>query len=335
MSRRDASGEDVARASSSRRRADVARLLSLMEDRRAAAAGRRDVAIGILESDARDRGHRCAVLGVTGTPGSGKSSLLAALTRHMLLLDETVHIAVVAVDPSSPTSGGAFLGDRTRMRSSPDERRLFFRSQASVTSLGGLAPATYEVCRALAALYDVVLVETVGIGQSEADIRYLADHVYLVLAPNGGDDVQLLKAGIIEIPDSFIVNKADTPGGTKTYHQLRASLWLSRPFDGDRIAIHFTSALRGVGVEELAKAILATARERATVSGVATRAPYFLARWVRDEWGRVGMTHLRDVVGGPDRLIAEHAAFGAAQLAFDGDVRRQLARAPGVTGADA
>lgn len=326
--RGDVCGADVARAALTRRRADVARLLSLMEDRRPAAAPRRDEAIGVLERDARARGHRCAILGVTGTPGSGKSSLLSSLTGQMLLADGALRVAVVAVDPSSPTSGGAFLGDRTRMRSSPDERRLYFRSQASVSSLGGLAPATYEACRALAALYDVVLVETVGIGQSEADIRYLADHVYLVLAPNGGDDVQLLKAGIIEIPDSFIVNKADTPGATKTYHQLRASLWLSRPFDGDRIAIHFTSALRGSGIAELAATMLATGSELAAVNGVTARAPYFLARWVRDEWGRVGSAHLRDVLGGPQRLIAEHAAFGAAQLAFDHDVRRRLAREP-------
>ena len=325
MSRRDASGEDVARAALTRRRADVARLVSLMEDRRATAAPRRDEAVAVLERAARDRGHACAVLGITGTPGSGKSSLLSTLTRQMLRRDEALRVAVVAVDPSSPTSGGSLLGDRTRMRGSPDERRLFFRSQASVTSLGGLAPATYEVCRALSALYDVVLVETVGIGQSEADIRYLADRVFLVLAPNGGDDVQLLKAGIIEIPDAFVVNKADSPGATKTYHQLRASLWLSRPFDGDEVEIHLTSALRGTGIGEFAASILDQARRLATVDGTAARAPYFLARWVREEWGRVGTRHLRDDLGGPESLLAEEHRFGAAQLAFDQSLRRALA----------
>lgn len=327
MSRRDSCGADVARAALTRRRADVARLVSLMEDRRPTAAARRDEAIAVLERDARARGHACAVLGITGTPGSGKSSLLSTLTRHMLRIDDTIRVAVVAVDPSSPTSGGALLGDRTRMRGSPDERRLYFRSQASVTSLGGLAPATYEVCRALAALYDVVLVETVGIGQSEADIRYLADLVYLVLAPNGGDDVQLLKAGIIEIPDAFVVNKSDSPGARKTYHQLRASLWLSRPFDGDHIEIFFTSALRGTGIEDLAANVVHQARRIASVDGTAERAPYFLARWVREEWGRVGTRHLRDVAGGPEPLLAEGTGFGAAQLAFDEGLRRELSRA--------
>lgn len=326
MSRAQRSPADLAREALGRRRADVARIVSLMEDRRASAAARRDEATALLEQDAQQRGHTCAVLGITGTPGSGKSSLLAALTREMLLLDDTVRVAVVAVDPSSPTSGGALLGDRTRMRSSPDERRLFFRSQASVTALGGLAPATYEVCRALAALYDVVLVETVGIGQSEADIRYLADRVYLVLSPYGGDDVQLLKAGIVEIPDAFVVNKADTPGALKTYHQIRASLWLSRPFDGDAVEIHHTSALRGTGIVELAESLLQAAREVTAVNAVAARAPYFLARWVRDEWGRVGTRHLRDVLGGPQELFRDGAGFGSAQVTFDTCVRQTLVK---------
>lgn len=324
MSRRDASGEDVARAALSRRRADVARLVSLMEDRRADAADRRDEAVAVLEREARGRGHACAVLGVTGTPGSGKSSLLSVLTRRMMLIDATVRIAVVAVDPSSAASGGALLGDRTRMRASPDEQRLFFRSQASVTSLGGLAPATYEVCRALAALFDVVLVETVGIGQSEADIRHLADRVYLVLAPNGGDDVQLLKAGIIEIPDAFVVNKADAPGAAKTYHQLRASLWLSRPFDADQLEIHHTSALRGEGIEELAGSMLDRAAAAAPVGGVASRAGHFFTRWVREEWGRVGVRYLQEVFAGPEDLLGESCGFGRAQLVFDADLRESL-----------
>lgn len=318
-------GAVIARAALGRRRGDVARLVSLMEDRRTSAAAGRDEATAILEQEARDRGHTCAILGITGTPGSGKSSLLSVLTRRMFQMDETIKVAIVAVDPSSPTSGGALLGDRTRMRGSPDERRLFFRSQASVTSLGGLAPATYEVCRALAALYDLVLVETVGIGQSEADIRYLADQVYLVLAPHGGDEVQLLKAGIIEIPDSFVVNKSDAPGAAKTYHQIRASLWLARPFDGDRVEIHHTSATRGTGIDELARRMLQTTYANASTSGIAQRAPYFLTRWVREEWGRVGTRHLRDVLGGAESILAEHAGFGAGQVVFDRDLRRSLA----------
>ncbi|PID97269.1 MAG: protein kinase [Actinomycetales bacterium] len=324
MNRRDASGEDVARAALAGRRADIARLISLMEDRRASAANRRDDAIAILERHALDHGHRCAVLGITGTPGAGKSSLMAVVTPRLLAMDPRLRVAVVAIDPSSPTSGGSLLGDRTRMRSSPDEHRVYFRSQATVTSLGGMAPATYEVCRALATVFDLILVETVGVGQSEADIRCLADHVYLVLGPAGGDDVQLLKAGIIEIPDSFILNKADAPGAAKAYHQLQASLWLARPFDGDDIEIRHTSALRGDGIDELASSMLDRARVTASVGGVADRAGYFLARWVREEWGRVGNAHLRDVLGGPDRLLADHVGFGRAQVAFDSDIRRSL-----------
>ena len=118
---------------------------------------------------------------------------------------------MLAVDPSSQVSGGALLGDRTRMRFPPDERRLFFRSQASESDLGGLGPSTFQVCRLLTRLFDCVMIETVGIGQSEADIRHLADRVYLVLQPLGGDEVQFLKAGIIEVPHAFILNKCDEP----------------------------------------------------------------------------------------------------------------------------
>src|SRR5690606_12166580 len=170
-----------------------------------------------------------AVVGITGTPGSGKSSLLARVTEVMLRERPELTVAVVAVDPSSPTSGGALLGDRTRMRFAPGDDRIFFRSQASANHLGGLGPSTFEVCLALSLLYDLVLVETVGVGQNEADVRHLADRVYLVIAPLGGDEVQYLKAGIIEIPDGFVINKCDEPGADRAYHQLAGALWLARP----------------------------------------------------------------------------------------------------------
>jgi LAO/AO transport system kinase len=226
---------EVAERALGRGRHQVARLVSLVEDQRPAAAARRDEAFAVLAAAAAARGHQPHILGITGTPGSGKSSLLARLARRMIAVDSAVTVAIVAVDPSSPTSKGALLGDRTRMNLDPGERRVYFRSQASANALGGLAPSTYNVCHALSLIFDCVIVETVGIGQSEADIRHLADKVYLVLAPLGGDEIQYLKAGIIEIPDAFIVNKWDEPAAAKTYHQLRASLWLARPFDADEI----------------------------------------------------------------------------------------------------
>lgn len=316
-------GADLAGAALSRRRSDVARLVSLMEDTRVSRAGERDEAIAVLEEDARSRGHRSTVLGITGTPGAGKSSLVSAATREMLRLDAEATIAVVAVDPSSQITGGALLGDRTRMTTSVEEERLFFRSQASVTALGGLAPPTYLVVRALVCLYDYVIVETVGIGQSEADIKHLADTVYLVMSPGGGDDVQMLKAGIVEIPDAFVINKADSPGAQTAYHQLRGALWLARPVDADSVTVMLTSARRGDGVAELAGEMLGHREVAVPPEAVAERAAHFFELWVRDEWGRQGLRALRPdpSMGGACDPVA---GFGAAQAAFGERMREHL-----------
>jgi LAO/AO transport system kinase len=278
-----ASAADVARQALGGRRADVARLVNLVEDLRPAAADRRDDAMAVLLASGR---RPAAVVGVTGTPGSGKSSLLSRVTEVMLAQRPELTIAVVAVDPSSPTSGGALLGDRTRMRFAPDEDRLFFRSQASANHLGGLGPSTFDACLALSLLFDVVLVETVGVGQNEADVRHLADHVYLVIAPLGGDEVQYLKAGIIEIPDGFVVNKSDEAGAERAFHQLTASLWLARPFDPE-LPILRTSARTGEGVDDLAELLLGAVDEP-PAEPLATRMPYFFGRCGRRGWSRCG-----------------------------------------------
>ncbi|HQR81110.1 MAG TPA: GTP-binding protein, partial [Actinomycetota bacterium] len=169
----------------------VSKLVSLFEDARPAAAAQRAEALELLGP------AKSAVLGITGTPGAGKSSLVARLVPQ-LLAESDLSVAVVAVDPASHTSGGALLGDRARTRFATGEKRAYFRSQSNAAELGGLAPTTFQVSRLLKRLFDLVIVETVGIGQSELDIRYLADHVYLVLQPLGGDEIQFLKAGIIE-----------------------------------------------------------------------------------------------------------------------------------------
>lgn len=300
----------------------VARLIGLFEDTRPAAAPERVRALALL--DAADGAAPCTVLGVTGTPGSGKSSLLARLTVAMLGEDPELTLAVLAVDPSSPISGGALLGDRTRMRNPLDERRLFFRSQASATELGGLSPSSFQVCRLLTRLFRCVLVETVGIGQSEADIRHLADRVYLVVQPLGGDEVQFLKAGIIEVPDAFVLNKCDEPAAEQSYHHLRGSLGLARPFDDEPPEIHRTSARTGLGVDELAAAML-TAVRTGTPRSHGEREPHFLERWVDDEWGRQGRRHLADALGGAPALLARAGSFDQAELDFDASLRAALA----------
>ncbi|HEX7133024.1 MAG TPA: hypothetical protein VF228_10630 [Iamia sp.] len=305
-----------------RDKAAVSRLIGVFEDSRPSAADDRARVLATLDEHAA--GDRCVVLGVTGTPGSGKSSLLARVTVDALAADPDLSIAVVAIDPSSHISGGSLLGDRTRMRTPLDERRLYFRSQASATELGGLSPSTFQVCRLLTRLFRCVVVETVGIGQSEADVRHLADRVYLVLQPLGGDEVQFLKAGIIEVPDAFILNKCDEPSAESSYFQLKGSLGLARPFDAEPPEIHRTSARTGAGVPELTAAVLDAVRTT-TPRTHAEREPHFLERWVEDEWGRQGRRHLVDVLGGAGPHLATSGGFDAAQVAFDRSIREALA----------
>jgi LAO/AO transport system kinase len=300
----------------------VAKLVSAFQDRRADAAGKRAEALDRLEGAGRPVG---AVVGITGTPGSGKSSLIDRLARELLDREPERSLAVLAIDPSSHLSGGALLGDRTRMQHARPGDRLFFRSEASATALGGLSPTTFQVCRLLVHLFDLVIVETVGIGQSEADVRHLADRTYLVLAPLGGDEVQFLKAGIIEIPDAFILNKCDEPSAAASFGQLRASLGLARPF-GEKPAIYKTSARTGEGVKELTgdlEAVAGVESER----GFAAREPHFLERWVREEWGRVGAEHLRGEFGDAAGLLRAAGDFDAAQRRFDEALRGRLAAA--------
>jgi len=290
----------------------VSRLVTLFEDQRPAALAQRAEVVADLER--RGVTSDAVVLGITGTPGSGKSSLVARLTSQLLDDDAELSIGVVAVDPSSHLSGGSLLGDRTRLRPSTASGRLFFRSQASATELGGLGPSSFQVCRLMAYLFDMVLVETVGVGQSEADVRHLADQVYLVLAPLGGDEVQFLKAGIIEVPHAFVLNKCDEPSATQSFNHLQNSLWLARPFDDEPVPIYRTSAKTGEGVCELASVLAATLQS--AHPGIAGREPYFFWRWVKDEWGRVGTAHLDQTLGGPQAWMEECGTFERAQGAF-------------------
>jgi LAO/AO transport system kinase len=165
------------------------------------------------------------IVGVTGAPGTGKSSLVNALARHYRREGQTV--GIVAVDPSSPFTGGAILGDRIRMQDLSGDTGVFIRSMATRGSLGGLASTTGDLTRALdAAGYDLVFVETVGAGQSEVDIARTAQTTLVVEAPGLGDDVQAIKAGILEIADILVVNKADRPGIENTVRALRTMLEL-------------------------------------------------------------------------------------------------------------
>ncbi len=293
-------------------KAAVSALVSLFEDVRASVLPRRAALLSALRADPR-RKH-AALIGLTGTPGSGKSSLVARCAPMLLDLRSDLSIAVVAVDPSSHLSGGSLLGDRTRMRPSPHEKRLFFRSQASETQAGGLGPSTFQVCRLLSCLFDAVIIETVGVGQGEADIRHLADRVFLVLQPLGGDEVQFLKAGIMEVPHAFIINKCDEPSAARSYHTLVGSLGLARPGEKERVPVYQTSAKSGIGLDALCTVFLDVI---ATHSGkdLKDREPRFFTKWVQEEWGKTGLRFVESK-GGPEKYLETAGGFEAAQAGF-------------------
>ena len=192
--------------------------------------------------------------GVTGAPGTGKSTLVDRLAAHYRKKQEQV--GVIAVDPTSPYSGGAILGDRIRMQGHAGDRGMFIRSMATRGFLGGLARATAEVALLLdAAGKRQVLIETVGVGQDEIDIVRLADCVIVVLVPGLGDDIQNMKAGLMEIGDIFVLNKADREGADRLEQQLMAMLSLVMPRDGWHPPVIRTVATENKGIEELAEAV--------------------------------------------------------------------------------
>jgi len=198
------------------------------------------------------RGGKAQVIGVTGAPGTGKSTLVSELTKAYRRAGKTV--AIIAVDPTSPFTGGAILGDRIRMRDLSGDDGVFIRSMATRGSLGGLARATDEVVAVVdAAGFDVILIETVGAGQSEVDIARLAHTTLVVEAPGLGDDVQAIKAGILEIADVLVLNKADLPGAEAATRALRGMLMLAHTqWD---VPICETVAAEGKGIEEVIAAI--------------------------------------------------------------------------------
>lgn len=196
----------------------VARSISLVEDD--TPAGRELLDLVYAQTG------RARRIGITGPPGSGKSTLVNSLAHRLRAQGERV--AVLAVDPTSPFSGGAILGDRVRMTAALRDRDLFVRSMASRGSLGGVSPATYEASEILeAAGYSWILIETVGVGQAELEIVEMADTVILLLVPESGDAMQVMKAGIMEIADVFVINKYDREGGDRLASELRLAMELS------------------------------------------------------------------------------------------------------------
>lgn len=197
-------------------------------------------------------GH-ALVIGLTGPPGAGKSTLVNALIHELRRMDRTV--GIIAVDPSSPVSGGAILGDRIRMTAALDDDGVFVRSLASRGYLGGLSPAAVRIIDALdAARFDIILLETVGTGQNEIDVAEVADIRIVASAPGLGDDIQAMKSGLLEIADILVVNKADREGAEQTLQQLQGALSI-RSGASAKVPVLKTSAISGTGVDELLQEI--------------------------------------------------------------------------------
>jgi LAO/AO transport system kinase len=226
-------------------RTALARLMTLVEGRAAA--------VPDIMSRIYPRTGRAHVVGITGPPGAGKSTLVDQLATHFRAAGRRV--GVVAVDPSSPFSGGAVLGDRIRMQSHFLDTGVFIRSVSTRGCHGGIPRATRDIVRLLDAFgMDVVLVETVGVGQTELDIMRLADTVVVVLVPEAGDAVQVMKAGLLEIADVFVVNKSDREGADRLEQELVAMLGM-RPSTPGVAPVLRTEARRGIGTAAVVAAI--------------------------------------------------------------------------------
>jgi LAO/AO transport system kinase len=224
----------------------LARAISLVENR---APGWSELLKALFPHSGRAR-----VIGLTGAPGAGKSTLVDHLARSYRKQNQSV--GIVAVDPTSPYTGGAILGDRIRMQEHFADAGIYIRSMATRGSLGGLARTTADVTTVLdASGRDVILIETVGVGQDEVDIVRLADITVVILVPGMGDDVQTIKAGIMEIADIFVINKSDREGAERVEREIRALQSLALRHDGWTPPIVKTVASDGTGVSDLAAAI--------------------------------------------------------------------------------
>ncbi|OLB95297.1 MAG: hypothetical protein AUI15_15850 [Actinobacteria bacterium 13_2_20CM_2_66_6] len=270
----------------------LARAITLVE--------RRDPAVRELQQALRDRARPAYVVGFTGAPGTGKSTIVDGLIS--LLRKQERSVAVIATDPNSPFTGGAILGDRIRMQRHALDPKVFIRSMGARGHLGGLSLAAREAIRLLGAFgFDPVILETVGVGQSELEVAAVADTTVVVLTPNLGDGVQMIKAGILEIADIFVVNKSDLEGHKRVALELRGMLNLS-PKAAWRPPIIATAAVRQEGIEELWTAIEAHRKHLETTGRASAQAEKRLKDETAEVVAEVARERARDALGEDSKL---------------------------------
>ncbi len=290
---------ELARRLLSHDRAAVAEALNLVEDERPAQRKAAATLLSQLEGSAQ----AALRVGVTGAPGAGKSTLIDALVRVLRRSERSV--GIIAVDPSSKKSGGALLGDRVRMRSATGDPDVFLRSMAARDRLGGVSGTARAGVEILAAAFDVVFVETVGVGQSESEIVNLVHTLVFVAQPGAGDSVQFMKAGLIEMPDIFVVNKADVgPAAERTRNELLGGLGQSAPEAGTwSPPALLASARDSRGIEAIARAIVAHREHLETTGALQERLDSGRSEWLisalRERYGSHGI----ESIGGRDSLL--------------------------------
>lgn len=303
-----------------RDRAAVAEALNLIEDERPA---QREAAAALL-SELEGLGSDALRVGITGAPGAGKSTLIDALVRDLRRADHTV--GIIAIDPSSKKSGGALLGDRLRVRSAAGDPGVFMRSMAARDRLGGVSGASRAGVEILSAAFDVVLVETVGVGQSESEIVNLVHTLVFVAQPGAGDGIQFMKAGLIEMPDIFVVNKADLgPVAERTQSELIGGLGLSeRTLDAWTPPVLLASARDAQGIEAISESIFAHREYLEANDSLSARLDKGNAAWLEtallERYGSYGI----DALGGHDRVTEILRAESKQSLP---DLLRQLSGA--------
>jgi LAO/AO transport system kinase len=293
---------DFAAAITAGDRAAIAEALNLLDDRRKEARQKTTALLAHLQHDQDIPTGQ--LIGITGPPGAGKSTLSAALIR--VWRQRGLRVAVLAVDPSSPISGGALLGDRLRIQTSTQDDGVFVRSLSNRGQFGGLSAEVWPMSIVMLAGFDIVLIETVGVGQREVDVARLCDTTCYVAQPGSGDSVQFIKAGILEVPHVLVVNKADMGAvATRTLSELHSALNRTHPDGHWQVPVLATSAVNGTGIEDLADTLEQHYLLLRSQQQLAPRRKRYQSYWLHkrllEEFGSFGI----DQLGGEETLLAQ------------------------------